>query len=417
MTAAPQPPRFPSCRFALALAAVLAAQRTAAEPVADSQLAAQSGAALGVDLYHSLSQKGGNLFFSPYSISEMVALLSAGAGGKTRDELLHALHWDQPAGRLPDAFREQDDLFNLAARRSAILQVANGLWFQNGDAPIQAFLDAVRDDFRAEVRGVDFVTGAPAVRLEINAWVGQKTLGKINDLVPGGALGPLTKLALVNAVYFKGQWEYPFKPDGTASGPFFVAPDRSVRTTQMSETEDFKVASAPSCELLELPYLGGLSMVILLPTARDGLSALEQGLSASSLAAWLASLDSSRSQHTHVTLPKFEMVYSVGLIDALRRAGIVEAFDPQGADFSGINGRRDLHVSAVYHKAYIDVNEEGTEAAASTFVGVATFAVEISREFRVDHPFLFLIRDNTTGSLLFLGRFTDPVGPEMVRHY
>src|ERR1700678_1997952 len=187
MTVAQQPPRFLSCRVALALAAGMTVQRAAAEPVADSQLAAQSGAALGVDLYHSLSQKGGNMVYSPYSISEMIALLSAGAGGKTRDELLQALQWVQPAGRLPGAFKEQDDLLDRASGSGAVLQVANGLWFQNGGAPRQAFLDLARDDFRAEARGVDFATGAPAVRLEINAWVGQKTSGKISDLVPEGA--------------------------------------------------------------------------------------------------------------------------------------------------------------------------------------------------------------------------------------
>jgi serpin B len=378
--------------------------------VADSQLAAQSGAALGVDLYRSLSQKGGNLVYSPYSISEMIALLSAGAKGATRDELLQALHWVQPPGRLPGAFREQDDLLDRASGSGAILQVANGLWFQNDDAPIQAFLDLARDDFRAQVRGVDFVTGAPVVRIEINAWVGQKTAGKIHDLVPERALGPMTKLALVDAVYFKGQWEHPFKAGGTEARPFFVAPDRSVMTPQMSETENFKVVSGPNCELLELPYLGGLSMVILLPAARDGLPALEQGLSPSSLEAWLASLDFSRLRHTHVTLPMFRMEYSVGLIEALRQAGVVKAFDPNGADFSAISGGR-LHVSAVFHKAFVDVNEEGTEAAAATFVGVQSLGIEMSREFRVDHPFLFLIRDNTTGSLLFLGRVADP-GPK-----
>jgi serpin B len=400
-----------TCAGALALAAGLASQRAAAEPVADSQLAAQSGAALGIDLYRSLSSKGGNLVYSPYSISEMIALLSAGAAGSTRDELTRALHWARPDDRLPGAFREQDDLLGRAAGSGAILNVANGLWFQNGDSPKKAFLDTARDDFRSEVRGVDFATGAPVVRLEINAWVGQKTAGKIPDLLPEKALGPQTRLALVNAIYFKGKWEHPFRADRTEGGPFFVSPDRSVTVPQMSETENVKVAPGPDCELLELPYLGGLSMVILLPAARDGLPALEQGLSASSLEAWLASLDFSRPQHTRVTLPKFRMEYSVGLIDALKQAGVVEAFDPLRADFSAINGRRDLHVSAVFHRAFIDVNEEGTEAAAATFVGVAALGVQMSKEFRVDHPFLFLIRDNTTGSILFFGRVADPSPP------
>jgi serpin B len=400
---------FRTCAAALALAAGPAARRAAADAEFESQQAAKAGTALGVDLYHSLASGDGNVVYSPYSISEMLALLSAGAAGKTRDELLGALHWVQPTGSLAGAFREQDDLLGRAAVDGAILNVANGLWYQDGNPPNRVFLATARDDFRSEVRGVDFLTSAPVVRLEINAWVDSKTAGKITNLIPESALGPRTRLALANAVYFKGKWEHPFKADRTAPGPFFVAPGRSVMTPQMSETDGFKVASGPACELLELPYLGRLSMVILLPDARDGLPALEQGLSASSLATWLASLDSSRPQHTHVTLPKFRIEYSVGLVDALRRAGVVEAFDPLGADFSGISGKpHDLHVSAVLHKAFVDVNEEGTEAAAATTVVMQSFAVEMSREFRVDHPFLFLIRDNTTGSLLFLGRVADP---------
>jgi serpin B len=403
------PLRILSCAVALTLAAGLSAQSVAEAPVADSQRAAQAGAALGADLYHSLSAKDGNLVFSPYGISEMLALLSAGAGGKTRDELLQALHWGQQPDRLAGAFWAQDRLLERAAAGSAVLQVANGLWYQNGDAPLQAFLHSAQDDYGAEVRGADFVNGAPAVRLEINAWVGRKTEGKIPDLLPEGALDQQTRLALANAVYFKGQWKHPFEAGGTQSRPFFIQPGTSVMTPQMTETETLKVATAPDCDLLELPYRGGgLSMVILLPGSPDGLPALERSLSPSSLAECLATLDFSKPRHMHVTLPKFRMAYSVELTDALKQVGVKAAFDPHGADFSAINGRLDLHVSTVLHKAFIDVNEEGTEAAAATFGRVATLGIELSDEFTVDHPFLLLIRDNTTGCLLFLGRVVDP---------
>jgi serine protease inhibitor len=177
----------------------------------------------------------------------------------------------------------------------------------------------------------------------------------------------------------------------------------------MSETETFKVAASAACDLLELPYRGGgLSMVILLPKERGGLAAFEKSLSAPNLAIWLASLDFSEARRIHMTLPKFTMTYSVELTDALKQAGVISAFDPRLADFSPIDGKRDLHVSTVLHKAFVDVNEEGTEAAAATFGNVATLGIELEDEFKVDHPFIFLIRDNATGSLLFLGRVVDP---------
>jgi serpin B len=394
----------------LALAACLAVRSVHAEPEADGRQAAASGVALGIDLYHSLSTGDGNVALSPLGISEMLALLSSGADGKTRDELLKALHWEQPPGSLAAAFGAQDKILSgSAGSGSSILQVANGLWYQEGDAPRQSFLDGAREDFRAEVRGADFVTGAPVARLEINAWVEQKTEGKIVDLLPEGAVNAQTRLALANAVYFKGTWEHPFEARRTASLPFYIRPGTGVPTPQMSERERLRTAHEAECDLVELPYAGGgLSMVVLLPKERDGLAALEKALTPTSLGVWLATLDFSKPRHTHVTLPKFRMVYGTSLMDALKKAGVVAAFDPHDADFSPINGKRDLHVSTVLHKAFVDVNEAGTEAAAATFAGVATLGIEMSDEFRADHPFIFLIRDNTTGCLLFLGRVADP---------
>jgi serpin B len=400
--------KLPRGALGLLVACIAVLPATAGAPEAGRR-AAESASALGVDLYHSLSPKGGNMVLSPLGISEILALLSSGADGRTRDELLKALHWDQPAVGLAASFGAQDALLGPSAGAGAILQVANGLWYQEGDAPRQAFLDGARDDFRAEVRGADFVTASGAARLAINDWVARKTAGKITDLLPDRALTAQTRLALVNAVYFKGTWEHPFEAGKTSSQPFYIAPDTGVPSPMMSETEQLKSAHQDDCDLLELPYRGGgLSMVILLPGQRDGLAALERALTPTSLGVWLAALDFSRPQLTHVTLPRFKMIYATPLVDALRQAGVVAAFDPGDADFSPINGRRDLSVSTVLHKAYVDVNEEGTEAAAATFAGVAALGVRRSDVFRADHPFIFLIRDNTTGSLLFLGRLSDP---------
>jgi serpin B len=393
--------------FALATAAVSAPSVSAQDQ--SGQLAAQSGSSLGIGLYHSIAGGSGNIVFSPYSISEILSLLSMGAAGQTREELLRALHWDRPPGQLPGAFGAQDRTLSHAAQGGVSLLVANGIWYQRGDPPLDSFLQVAKDDFGAEIQGADFVGSSAAAELEINNWVEHKTLGKIAGLLPKGTLSHGTRMALVNAVYFKGKWEHPFDARGTLPRPFFILPGTSVSVTQMAVRADFRAASDSTCNFIELPYQGGeLSMVILLPKERDGLPALEGSLDSVSLTVRLATLDFSSERRIHVTLPRFKMTYAVELTEALRNSGISAAFDPSEADFSAINGKRNLHVSTVLHKAFIDVNEVGTEAAAATFGGMVALGIPISDEFRVDHPFLFLIRDNLTGSLLFLGRVEDP---------
>jgi serpin B len=307
------------------------------------------------------------------------------------------------------AFKALDTHLVAPVGDGATLLVANGLWYQEENPAQQAFIETAKVDYDAEVRGVDFKRDPLGVERKINVWVGMKTKGKICDLLPAGSLDERTRIALVNAVYFKGRWEHPFKAGGTAPRPFFLSPGVSVMTPQMSEREMLRSATTPLCDLLELPYRGGrISMVILLPRAREGLPLLEKSLDQAALLEWLAALDFSSPTRIHVTLPRFRMTYAAELNRPLRSLGVIAAFAPGAADFSGIDGRRDLHLSTVLHKAFINVDEEGTEAAAATFAGVATLGVERAEEFRADHPFLFVIRDNASGTLLFLGRVADP---------
>jgi serpin B len=393
--------------FGLALGLVATPEIRAQE--AAGQQAARPGAALGVDLFRAFATRGGNVLFSPYSVSEALALLSEGAEGKTKRELLQALHWEQPSGSLATAFGAQDRHLEIATQRGAALLMANGLWFQRGSAPQPAFLKTARDAYGAEIREADFRGSPAAVQREINGWVDLKTFGKIHDLFSPGLLDANTRIALANAVYFKGKWERPFESNGTVPGPFYVALDGAIEAPMMHETEKLRAVSRSDCDLLELPYEGGaLSMVILLPTARDGLAALERGLDSTTLQAWLAALDFSKERSLHVTLPRFGIRYSADLAAALKEIGVVSAFDTRYADFSALNGNRGLYVSAALHRAYIEVNEEGTEAAGASLELVGTLGIELSGEFKVDHPFIFLIRDNATGCLLFLGRVVNP---------
>ncbi len=399
--------------LSLALAAAFSAPFTRAAQDKDALQAARAGEALGIDLYRSLASNRGNIVFSPYSVSETLALLSEGADGKTKQELLQALHWSAARDRPSQAFEAQDRQLDLSGQDDMTLLVANGLWYQKGGEPRQAFLQTAQGGFGAEARSADFIGNAPVVQQEINSWVGLKTRGKIIDLLPPGSLTASTRIALVNAIYFKGKWEHPFEAKRTVDRPFFILPATSVAVSQMNETEELKVLSIPGSDILELPYQGGgLSMVIMLPLENDGLPSLERSLgqNASNLLEWLATLDFSKPESVRVTLPRFKMTYSVELTEALKQSGVTSAFNPQEADFSPIDGNRDLHVSTLLHKAFLDVNEEGTEAAAATFGGMATLGIRRARDFRVDHPFLFVIRDSTTGSVLFLGRVVDPRG-------
>lgn len=397
---------------AIALAAALAGAPGAPAAEEPARGAARAGAALGVDLYHIFAAQGGNVFFSPYSISEALALLSTGAEGRTRQEMLRTLHWELPPGRMAAAFGAQDLRLDQDALAGATLSVANGLWYQRGHEPRAAFLETARVAFRADVRVADFSADLPVSQRMINYWAAKKTAGRISDLIPPGTLTPRTELVLVNAIYFKGRWERPFDARRTAPAPFFTTTGQEAATPTMTETARFRTASADGCDLLELPYAGGdLSMVILLPGKRDGLGALEQGLSAAALSQWLDSLDRSAPEELEVALPRFKLTFAAELAQALEQLGMVTAFKGREADFSPINGKRDLFVSAVLHKAYVDVNEVGTEAAAATGVGMKSLAVQRPLKFTVDHPFLFLIRDTATGSLLFLGRVADPRTP------
>jgi serpin B len=368
--------------------------------------------AFGIDLYRALAAKSGNIVISPYGISESLALLAGGASGTTKEQLLHALHWDESADQLAAAYGAEDSRINQAAKFGLILSVANGFWYQKGYPLNSAFLRIAKDDFHAQANAVDFVANGPEVEAGINQWVARETAGKIPSLISSGSISATTRLLLANAVYFKGEWETPFKPDRTTEEPFFTAPADKVFVQMMTQDDDFKVASAPTCDLLELPYTGGgFSMVVLLPKEQGGLAALDASLNETDLFEWLATLDFSKAEHVDLSLPRFRMSYSTELTASLEQLGVAAAFDRTRADFSGINGRHDLYASTVLHKAYIDVNETGTEAAAATEIQMVALGVQRSREFNVNHPFIFLIRDNATGSVLFLGRVVNPSTP------
>jgi serine protease inhibitor len=368
--------------------------------------------AFAFDLYSKLSAGDGNLFFSPYSISTCLSMVYTGARGETAEQMARVLHFDASPTALPPLFGAlQQELNAMQSSNGIQLNIANGLWGQENHPFLPEFLQVARQDFEANLKQVDFTTQAESARNEINAWVSAQTKDKINNLIPPGALSGATRLVLVNAIYFKGRWSSPFKPHQTASAPFFVTANKKVQTPMMHIQERFRYAENGDCQLLELPYASdsrpGLSMIVLLPRKMDGLKQLEKSFEATAFNHWL---ESASFEKVNVFLPKFKLTSEFQLGPTLAALGMTQPFTAQ-ADFSGMDGAKDLFISSVVHKAYVDVNEEGTEAAAATGVVVGMNAVMRPRPvpvFRADHPFVFMIRDERSGSILFLGRTENP---------
>jgi serpin B len=358
------------------------------------------------DLYARLRARDGNLFFSPNSISTALAMTSAGARGDTADEMAKALHFTLPPDRLHPAFAALLKALNAEGqKRGYQLSVANALWGQKGEGFKPDFLKLAKDDYGAGLKEVDFAHDTEAARKEINAWVERQTQDRIKDLLQPGVLDPLTRLVLTNAVYFKGDWSSPFKKDLTREEPFLTGGGK-VQAPLMHQSARFKYLDAGALQVLEMPYVGkDLSMVVLLPKKADGLAELEKSLTADKLAGWLGQ---AREEEVEVGLPKFQATSEFSLKDQLAALGMKKAFVPGAADFSGMNGRDDLYITAVVHKAFVDVNEQGTEAAAATGVVVGLRATPVRPVFRADHPFVFLIRDTRNDSVLFLGRLVNP---------
>jgi serpin B len=380
--------------------------------------AVDANTAFALDLYQKLKDRPGNLFFSPYSVSTALAMTYAGARGQTENEMTKVLHFKPAQTNLPVAFGALMKRMHKIQRWNQIkLVAANSLWCQQDYRFSDAFLNLIHKYYAADARQVDFKLAPQAASSEINRWVKRKTNGKIKDVVEPGQFTDLTRMVLCNAIYFKGKWQHQFKVSKTKPAPFHVTTNETVTVPMMYQESHFKTARSDdrSVELLELPYSGtDLSMIILLPEVeypspdveQPGLPDLEQKLTADNLRAWLAKLDQERADKTWVALPRFTTMQSFDLAKELKSLGMVSAFDVYAADFSGMDGITNLFISDMMHKAFVEVDESGTEAAAMTLIMVNS-ASESGR-FIADHPFIFLIRENGSGTILFLGRIIDP---------
>ena len=374
----------------------------------------EGNSAFAFELYQLLAeeQAGRNLFYSPYSISLALAMTYAGARGETEEQMADALRFALPQNELHPALNALDQ--ELAQRGEGAegkdgegfrLNIANAIWGQKDYTFRDAFLDVLAENYGAGLRVLDFAAAPEEARTMINDWVSDETEGKIENLIPRQALGPLTRLVLTNAIYFNAAWANTFEEAATQEAPFARLDGSEVTVPLMRQTESFGYAEGDGYQAVELPYDGReMSMVILLPD-RERFETFENTLDGQEVQRIIEDLT---YRQVALSMPRFEFDSAFSLNEALRELGMPDAFSA-AADFSGMTGGKDLFISDVLHKAFVSVDEEGTEAAAATAVIMAESAMPTEPvEFTADHPFVFLIRDVKTGAVLFVGRVVDP---------
>jgi len=363
------------------------------------------------DLYQALNKEDDNIFYSPYSISLALAMTYAGARGETEKQMADTLHFTLPQDRLHPTFNGLD--LELSQRGKGAkgkdeggfrLNIANAIWGQRDYHFLTTFLDLLAENYGAGLRVLDFTEEPEKSRITINEWVSDEIEGRIKDLLPPGSVTALTRLVLTNAIYFNAAWQYPFDEDATKDGPFHLLDGGEVTVPMMRQGKSLGCAEGEGYQAVELPYDGRqLSMLILLPRA-GRFETFEKSLDTQRVNDILKNL---ASRQVALTMPRFEFESSFSLGETLAAMGMADAFS--NADFSGMTGSRDLFIADVVHKAFVSVDEDGTEAAAATAVIMPTSGPPgTTVEVTIERPFIFLIRDIETGAILFVGRVVNP---------
>jgi serpin B len=386
----------------------------------DQQQLSAGNRAFSADLYQKLRSQDGNLFFSPYSISLALAMTYGGAQAETASQMASTMHFTLPGDRLHPAFNALDQTLETLGQTGTKqqptqtfgsgqdfqLNIANSIWGQKGFDFLPAYLDLLSQNYGAGLRLVDFISAPEPARQTINDWVSQQTKDKIKDLFPQGTIDANTRLVLANAIYFKASWSSPFEEASTQNGVFHLLDGTQVNVPMMvSGHTASSYEKGAGFQAVGLPYLGqSTQMVVVLPD-QGQFDAFEKSLDAAKLDKILSGLNGAE---VDLTLPKFKIESSFSLSDTLAGMGMPDAFNASKADFSGMDGKQDLSISQVVHKAYVAVDEKGTEAAAATGVAMTASAVFNPPVVKVDRPFLFFIYDQKSGTILFVGREMNP---------
>ncbi|MEY3210394.1 MAG: hypothetical protein RIT28_875 [Pseudomonadota bacterium] len=394
---------------ALALLPLLACgQRALTDLSADEQAVVLGHNELALDLM-AAAPADQNLFIGSFSITSALGMTYAGAAGQTAEEMAAVMHVNVEDGTFHEALGAISRDLNGQHKGYDLLS-GNRLWGQKRLGFERDFLDITAKDYGAELKELDFDRDSEAARRDINRWVSRQTNGHIDEALQRGDVSRETKLALTNVMYFHADWAEAFEADSTSPQDFTLADGEVVRAPMMSGTNPAGLYVDEEVSVLRLPYKGEeISFIAILPAEHDGLAALEEGLSVSQLDAWLNRIEGGTSD-VDIQLPKFSMSHRLSLKPLLKDLGMPLAFDPELADFSGMTNDTKLSVADVIHEARIDLDEEGTTAVAFTVVIMTdyTLTVRDQREFIADHPFLFMIRDDVTGAILFMGRMVDP---------
>lgn len=389
-------------------AAASVAQNQAAQDASLSAVVTSSNL-FAIDLYRNLNanETGKNIFVSPFSISTALAMTYEGSSGNTRKQMAAVLHFGMPDVQRQSGFSALLADTSAGPGKHYKLNVANALWGQNGYHFETPFLNATEKYYGGALNNVDFAGNTEGARVEINTWVENHTAKMIVDLIPKGAIQPDTPLVLTNAIYFKGDWASQFNKAATADATFYVSDTQKVQTPMMRQTGHFLFVRENGLAAIELPYADNdLSMIALLPDG--GTDQLGATLSLDEIQKLRHDM---YRQEVDVFLPRFNLEGSYGLGPTLSAMGMPDAFSEALADFSAMTGRPNLYIGKVIHEARVEVNEEGSEAAAATAVIMAPKSIQIEQKevFRADRPFLFLIVHNATGAILFMGRVSNPV--------
>ncbi len=396
------------------------------EELLAKELLVRGNSAFAFDLYQKLKEEDGNLFYSPYSISTALAMTYTGARGETAEQMAGALNFDfgLPDERLHSAFNTLgEELAGRGKGREMMvvqpegepvkeniegfrLSIVNALWGQEDYDFLDDYLDLVERYYGGGLKTLDFINEPEPSRLEINNWASEQTEGRIKNLLPPGVINPLTRLILTNAIYFKARWEHEFSERMTQDDTFYLLDGDTVTVPMMHQQTRFAYAEGDDYQAVRLPYLGGeIAMVVLLPE-EGRFKAFEDSLDLGGLNDIIEDME---SREVKLALPKFEFETEYALNKTLADSGITDAFNQGAADFSGMTGNRELFISDAIHKAFVSVDERGTEAAAVTAIAMAASAPPSGPvDFTANRPFIFLIQDIETGSILFIGRVMNP---------
>jgi serpin B len=358
-----------------------------------------------------LEREDENLFFSPYSISSALAMTYAGATGKTATEMADVMNYYVNKENNNSGFHQLNNTLQQAKGENTELNIANALWVQQDFSILPEYLNNITQYYDAPVKKLSFKNDIEIEksRKEINNWVADETRDKIQDLIQPGILSQLTRMVLTNAIYFKAGWQHPFDASKTEKAPFYSDNGKEISSDFMHQTGSFRYFENEKYQAVELPYdNGNYAMLIILPVKNNKKELFSKNISNQDIEDML---NKSGSARINLYIPKFKLTSTLQLGNTLSDMGMKDAFS-KNADFSGINGKKNLYIDAVIHKAFVGVEEKGTEAAASTAVVMSLKSAMPVEEkpvlFRADHPFLFLIRERSSGCILFMGKLSDP---------